>query len=171
MREIFDAIREPSGSGADHSASGVMIKDRQVVPRRWTIVAADAPPGAIAPGAIVPLARWLELKASGVDVAEIGASIESDESPALLKAHLDELPVIGLRFPSWRDGRAYSQARKLRHFWGYRGVLLAHGDVLRDQILWMSRVGFDALHLRADQDAVASLRAFSLYTAFYQYQR
>lgn len=169
MRELFDSIREPSGSGADSSASGVMIKDRQVMPRRWTVVPADAPEGAIAPGAIVPLAKWLELKASGADVAEIGASLGSDENPAVLRPYLADLPVIALGFPSWRDGRAYSQARKIRYFWGFRGVLLAHGDVLRDQILWMSRVGFDALHLRADQDPVASLRAFSLYSSFYQY--
>jgi len=167
MPEYLDSIREPSGSGASALAERVMIKDRQVVPRRWSVVSDAAAP--IGPGAIVPLARWLELKASGADVSEVGASIGSDEDPAVLRPHLEELAVIGLSFPTWKDGRAYSQARKLRHFWGYRGVLLAHGDVLRDQILWMSRVGFDALHLRADQDAHASLRAFSLYTAFYQY--
>lgn len=167
MREYMDAIREPSGSGAGESAGPVMIKDRQIAPRRWSVIADPlAPVGA---GAIVPLTRWLELKASGTDVSEIGACIESHEDPAVLRPHLAELPIIALRFPTWKDGRAYSQARKLRHFWGYRGVLLAHGDVLRDQILWMSRVGFDALHLRDDQDVKASLRAFSLYTSFYQY--
>jgi len=167
MRDIYDSIREPAGSGGTSLAQGgVMIKDRQVMPRRWTF--SDGSEGAKA-GMVVPLAKWLELKAAGVDVSEIGASLENDQSPALLKPHLDELSVVALRFPSWRDGRAYSQARKLRYLWGFRGVILAHGDVLRDQVLWMSRVGFDALHMRDDQDPVASLRAFSLYTSFYQY--
>ena len=171
MRDVYDSIREPSGSGSSNGTAvcgGVMIKDRQVVPRRWTITSGADGGGATA-GAVVPLARWLELKASGGDVGDLGVSIENDENPAVLKPYLAELSVIALRFPTWRDGRAYSQARKLRYLWGFKGVILAHGDVLRDQILWMSRVGFDALHMRADQDPVASLRAFSLYTEFYQY--
>ena len=164
MRELYDSIREPSGSGGTRvRAEGVMIKDRQVVPRRWSL--SDE----ARPGHIVAFAKWLELKASGAELAEVGVALANDENPAVLKPYLAELPVVALAFPSWRDGRAYSQARKLRYLWGFRGSILAHGDVLRDQILWMSRVGFDALHLREDQDPVASLRAFSLYTTFYQY--
>jgi len=169
MRDVYDSIREASGAGGGDttvSGGGVMIKDRQVVPRRWTVVNGDD--GAQA-GTVVPLAKWLELKASGSDVSEIGVSIENDENPNVLKPYLAELSLIALRFPAWKDGRAYSQARKLRYLWGFKGVILAHGDVCRDQILWMSRVGFDALHMRDDQDPVSSLRAFSLYTEFYQY--
>jgi len=170
MRDVYDSIREASGSGASATTlggGGVMIKDRQVVARRWHLT--SGLDGAVADGAVVPLARWLELKAAGGDVSALGASLDNDENPNVLRPYLGELAVIALRFPAWRDGRAYSQARKLRYLWGFKGVILAHGDVLRDQILWMSRVGFDALHLRDDQDPVASLRAFSLYTEFYQY--
>jgi uncharacterized protein (DUF934 family) len=164
----FEAIRDPSGAGAAQqpTAASVMIKDRQVAPRRWTLVDGE---GAVGPGAIVPLAKWQALEAAGADLGGVGIALDSDADAAVLKPYLAKVQVIALRFPSWKDGRAYSQARKLRHLWGYSGVLLAHGDVLRDQILWMSRVGFDALHLRDDQDPVASLRAFSLYTSFYQY--
>jgi uncharacterized protein (DUF934 family) len=165
MRDVHDVIRESAGSGSALSASGVMIHDRRVVPRRWTL--SDG--GAATPGTIVPFSRWLELDAAGHDLSEVGAALENDHSPAVLKPYLARLPVVALRFPTWKDGRAYSQARKLRYLWGYRGTILAHGDVLRDQILWMSRVGFDALHLREDQDPLASLAAFSLYSAFYQY--
>lgn len=168
MHDVYDVVRESAGAGAARprvSASGVMIEDRQVVARRWTLGdGAEA-----TPGTIVPLSRWLELRAAGSDLSEVGVALENDVSPAVLKPYLSELPVIALAFPHWKDGRAYSQARKLRYLWGYRGTLLAHGDVLRDQILWMSRVGFDALHLREDQDPVAALSAFALYTAFYQY--
>lgn len=173
MRDVlgagfFEAIREPTGAGATvvPTAASVMIKDRKLAPRRWTVVDGEGPLGA---GAIIPLAKWQALEAAGVDVSELGIALDSDADAALVKPYLARVPVIALRFPSWKDGRAYSQARKLRHLWGYRGVLLAHGDVLRDQILWMSRVGFDALHLRDDQDPHGSLRAFSLYTSFYQY--
>jgi len=139
-------MREPVDvKSARVGAATVMIRDRQIAPRRWTFAVDGA-----APDTIVPFPRWVELKASGADLGNVGVSISNDESPASLKPYLGELTVIALHFPSWSDGRAYSQARKLRHHWGYRGVLLAHGDVLRDQILWMSRVGFDALYLRDD---------------------
>lgn len=166
MRDVYDSIRDPSSAGGTAvEPQAVMIKDRAVVARRWTVTDGSEPKA----DDIVPLVKWLELKASGVDVSAIGASIDSDANPAVLRPYLGELSVIALRFPAWKDGRAYSQARKLRYLWGFKGVLLAHGDVLRDQLLWMSRVGFDAFHMRDDQDVSASLRAFALYTSFYQY--
>ncbi len=166
MRDVYDSIRDPSSAGGTAvEPQAVMIRDRAVVARRWAVTdGSDAKADDV-----VPFAKWLELKASGVDVSAIGASLGSDENPAVLRPYLGELSVIALRFPTWKDGRAYSQARKLRYLWGFKGVLLAHGDVLRDQLLWMSRVGFDAFHMRDDQDPRASLRAFALYTSYYQY--
>jgi len=159
MRELFDSIREPSGSGT----GAVMILDKRIVARRYEL--SDS----ARPGAIVPFATWLELKTKGEELSQVGVSFPNDKDVAALVPHLADLPVIALSFPNYRDGRAYSQARKLSHLFGYRGTLLAVGDVLRDQLLYMSRVGFNAFHLRDDQDPVAALRAFSLFSAFYQY--
>lgn len=55
--------------------------------------------------------------------------------------------AIVLSFPKFGDGRAYSQAQLLRQRRGYTGVLIAHGDVLADQVLFMRRCGFDAIDL------------------------
>ena len=165
MHDVSQQVQEASGAGAAElgHAAGVMIHERRVVPRRWRL-ATEA-----GPGAIVPHATWRELEAQGVDLSGVGVSIENHEDARVVRDLLDRVPVIAVAFPSWRDGRAYSQVRKIRYLWGYRGVVLAHGEVLRDQLLWMSRCGVDAFHLREDQDPVASLAAFSLYSAFYQY--
>jgi len=61
-----------------------------------------------------------------------------------LVPYLDRLAVVALVFPTFRDGRAYSQARLLRERYKYRGELRATGQVLRDQFLFMTRAGFDA---------------------------
>jgi uncharacterized protein (DUF934 family) len=159
MRELFDSIREPSGSGK----GAVMILDRRIVARRYELTET---PG---PGAVIPFSTWLDLKTKGEDLSQVGVSFPNDKDVAILVPHLADIPVIALSFPSYRDGRAYSQARKLSHLFGFRGTLLAVGDVLRDQILYMSRVGFNAFHLRDDQDPTATLRAFSLFSAYYQY--
>ena len=42
---------------------------------------------------------------------------------------LDRLAVVALVFPTFRDGRAYSQARLLRERYLYRGELRATGQV------------------------------------------
>ena len=54
-----------------------------------------------------------------------------------LVPYLDRLAAVALVFPSFRDGRAYSQARLLRERHGYEGELRATGQVLRDQFVFM----------------------------------
>lgn len=51
---------------------------------------------------------------------------------------------IVIHFPAFTDGRAFSHARKLRSL-GYGGELLAAGDVLPDQWVYLKRCGFSAL--------------------------
>jgi uncharacterized protein (DUF934 family) len=85
-----------------------------------------------------------------------------------LVAYLDRLAVIALVFPTFRDGRAYSQARLLRERHKYRGELRATGQVLRDQFLFMLRAGFDAFEVKKPADAAAFANTVSRYSVFYQ---
>jgi len=85
-----------------------------------------------------------------------------------LVPYLDRLAVIGLVFPTFRDGRAYSQARLLRERYHYRGELRATGQVLRDQFVFMLRAGFDAFEVTKDADAAAFVEAVHRYSVFYQ---
>ncbi len=85
-----------------------------------------------------------------------------------LAPHLPHLASIALVFPSFRDGRAYSQARLLRERYGYRGELRATGQVLRDQFLFMLRAGFTAFDVLKDADADHFAEAVHRYTRFYQ---
>ena len=85
-----------------------------------------------------------------------------------LVPHLERLAVVALMFPSFRDGRAYSQARLLRERHGYRGELRATGQVLRDQFVFMLRAGFDAFEVRKQADAEAFAQTVKRYSVFYQ---
>ena len=147
--------------------SEVMLLDRAVVPRRYTInEAQDASPGA---DVAIPLSRWLSLASQGTDLRQTGVILAGDDDLTPLKAHLSELPFVAVSFPKFADGRGYSHARRLRALWGYTGTILAFGDVLRDQLLYLSRCGVNAFHLRDDQDPRGCLAAFEFYTAHYQY--
>jgi len=85
-----------------------------------------------------------------------------------LVPYLDRLAAVALVFPSFRDGRAYSQARLLRERHGYDGEMRATGQVLRDQFVFMSRAGFDAFEVKKDADADAFAETMKRYSVFYQ---
>jgi len=119
---------------------------------------------------IVPLTLWQARKqdlAARAANGEIGIWLESYELLEDLIASvgdLNSLPLIAIHFPRFVDGRGFSLAALLRTRYGYKNELRAIGDVLRDQLYFMHRVGFDAYAIRADrsaEDALASLRDFS----------
>ena len=85
-----------------------------------------------------------------------------------LVPHLGRLAAVALVFPTFRDGRAYSQARLLRERHGYDGELRATGQVLRDQFVFMSRAGFDAFEVKKESDALAFTTTAKRYSVFYQ---
>lgn len=85
-----------------------------------------------------------------------------------LVPHLDRLAAVALVFPTFRDGRAYTQARLLRERHGFRGELRASGQVLRDQFVFMLRAGFDAFDVVKQSDAEAFAGVARRYSVFYQ---
>ena len=85
-----------------------------------------------------------------------------------LVPYLDRLAVVALVFPTFRDGRAYSQARLLRERYKFRAELRATGQVLRDQFVFMLRAGFDSFEVVKQADAEAFASTARRYTVFYQ---
>jgi uncharacterized protein (DUF934 family) len=128
--------------------------------------------GAELPGdgaVLVTAARFLEdpeamLKRAG----KTGVIWPNNRAVDDLVPYLDRLAAVALVFPTFRDGRAYSQARLLRERHGYDGELRATGQVLRDQFVFMSRAGFDAFEVKKDADAEAFAETMKRYSVFYQ---
>ncbi len=85
-----------------------------------------------------------------------------------LVPYLERLGSVALVFPTFRDGRAYSQARLLRERFLYRGELRATGQVLRDQFVFMLRAGFDTFEVKKQADAEAFAQTVKRYSVFYQ---
>lgn len=100
--------------------------------------------------------------------AEIGIIWPNSRDVDDLAPYLDKLSLIALVFPTFRDGRAYSQARILREQFGYRRELRATGQVLRDQFVFMLRAGFDSFEVKKDADAEAFSDVARRYSVFYQ---
>ena len=75
--------------------------------------------------------------------------------------------VVALTFPKFVDGRAYSQARRLR-ISGFGGDIRATGDVLIDQIFLMKRCGFSSFVLRKSETADDIQYALKPFESSYQ---
>ena len=81
---------------------------------------------------------------------------------------LDGVERVDLHFPSFTDGRAFSQAYLLRRRRGFAGEIRATGDVLIDQLVQMHRTGFSSAVLKEGVDAADAARQFARYAGFYQ---
>lgn len=118
---------------------------------------------------IVPITRWpadrsmLLARKGGV-----GVVIEGGDSLEAIREDLEQITLVVLDFPSFADGRNYSNARLLRERHRYTGELRAVGEVLRDQLFYLARCGIDAYEVRDDCDIDDFLLGLNDFSQVYQ---
>lgn len=119
---------------------------------------------------ILPLPVWLAKKESlsaRMSAGEIGilvATHEPIEQLAEAFPDLNVLPLIAVFVERFADGRNFTLGNWIRTRYGFKNELRAVGDVLRDQLFFLKRSGYDSYLIRADrnaQEAIASLNDFS----------
>ena len=93
---------------------------------------------------------------------------EADQAVEDIAEELEFFTLIALNFPVFTDGRHFSSARLLRERYAYSGEIRAIGDVLRDQLFYMQRCGFDAYAIRPDRCPVDALQSLSELSVTYQ---
>lgn len=150
-----------------------IIKNRQIIDDATEVLKlaeGDSPASLNIPGSpvLVPLAVWQARREELKSRADVGVWLASDERPEALKDDVATLKLIAVDFPKFTDGRGYSIAYNLRMRLGYEGELRAIGDVLRDQLFYMQRVGFDAFATRADRSIEDAIKGLSDFTEPYQ---
>jgi uncharacterized protein (DUF934 family) len=141
--------------------AGRIVEDRFI---RWL----DSGPLPEGKAVIVPHERLLTDPDALRRAAPTGVEWPNNRDITELAPFVDRLALVALKFPTFKDGRAYSQARILREQYGFAGELRATGNVLRDQFLFMLRAGFDAFEVTKDADADAFPEAIRRYSVFYQ---
>ena len=149
-----------------------LIRHREVVADDWHLVpaavegsAAALPDGKL----IVPLNVWQAQPAAfAARNQPVGVWLDSHQDPAAIAGHIDAFAVIAVNFPKFADGRGYSIATLLRSRYGFKGELRAFGDVLRDQLFYMQRVGFNAFVVRPDKDIHDAVKALNDFSGAYQ---
>lgn len=124
-----------------------LLKNGRLTADAWTHWRDDGddPGGPV----IVSLRRWRDHREDLLRRGTpLGIQLTSEQTPGEIRDDLEHFAVVALDFPTFADGRSYSNARRLRDRFNYTGEVRATGEILRDQYLALKRCGFDALVVR-----------------------
>ena len=147
-----------------------VINNRQIVEDSWQNIddacsIEQLPDGKL----IVSLAFWNNHKPALTARGDsLGIKLNPEDDVAEIAADLSSFALVVLQFPAFRDGRGYSQARNLRQHYGYQGEIRASGNVLRDQLAFMERVGFNSFEIDSHQDINDAINGFDEISVKYQ---
>lgn len=150
-----------------------IIKNKEIVEDHWQVLRlaeGETPDTVSIPDGdvIVPLSVWQAQREKLQDRSPKAIWLNSDELIEDLEEDLSQFAIIAIDFPVFSDGRGYSTAYSLRMRSGYRGEVRAIGDVLRDQLFYMQRAGFDAFAVRSDKNIRDAIKGLSDFTEKYQ---
>jgi uncharacterized protein (DUF934 family) len=130
------------------------------------IAATQIPAGKV----LVPFAVWRANKdalASRISQCEVGLLIATHEAIEDVIAEVKDInafALVAVYVERFADGRIFTIGNLLRTRYGFKNELRAVGDVLRDQLFFLKRSGFNSYLIRADRsatEALASLKDFS----------
>ena len=119
---------------------------------------------------LVPFTVWRAHKdalASRVSQGEVGLLIATHEAIEDVIAEVKDInafALVAVYVERFADGRIFTIGNLLRTRYGFKNELRAVGDVLRDQLFFLKRSGFNSYLIRADRsatEALASLKDFS----------
>lgn len=128
-----------------------LIKDGRIVEDGW--VTLDDEAELPSQGDVIISLERLKSEGDAIKArsGRLGVTLENSIDESEVEEYLPHLDLIVLTFPAFTDGRAYSQARRLRTKLGFLGELRATGNVLADQAAFLARVGFDSFEVDTAQ--------------------
>jgi uncharacterized protein (DUF934 family) len=134
------------------------------------IAATEIPTGKV----LVPFTVWRTNKdalASRVSQGEVGLLIATHEAIEDVIAEVKEInafALVAVYVERFADGRIFTIGNLLRTRYGFKNELRAVGDVLRDQLFFLKRSGFNSYLIRADRSAVEALASLKDFSQPYQ---
>ncbi len=146
-----------------------IIKKGEIITSAWVHLGDEQPLPAETADVTVSLRRFRdERETLDAYPGQVGVRLAPTDELDDVDTDLGALPLVAIEFPKFTDGRGYSLARLLRERLGYRGELRAVGNVLRDQLFYMHRCGFDAFELQPGKSVRDALAAFDEFSVRYQ---
>jgi uncharacterized protein (DUF934 family) len=138
-----------------------LIKQGEIVEDSW--LPADDDATSVCGQRILTLEQWLQQ----ADRQGLAVQLEPGQAPSPLFDFLQQIPLIAITFPVFTDGRGFSYGRELRER-GFTGELRACGHILRDQMTYLRRCGFDAFQLADESRLEDALQGLADFDEYYQ---
>ena len=149
-----------------------IIKDKQIVDDSWQLLPAVVEPADVEvpeTNVIVPLNVWQAQKDTLAQrQGSLGVWLDCDETAEELGSDAKDLALVAINFPGFMDGRGFSTARVLRDRFQYDGELRAVGAIIRDQLCYLQRCGFNSFAMAEDINLEQALNSLNDFTEFYQ---
>ncbi len=124
-----------------------LIKDHQFVEDHWVYYEPDIEPCEQTKGVIFNLQNFTACSHNIPETLNLGVKLANHDPTALIRDYVSQLKLVILEFPTFADGRAYSQAQSLRNHLGFDGEIRATGNVLIDQYAFMLQCGFTSFEV------------------------
>ena len=77
----------------------------------------------------------------------IGIEINSDQSLDPIKDDFNYFKLIQFKFITFKDGRPFTLAKKLRKSYNFKNEIRASGNILPDQYIFLLRCGFNSVNI------------------------
>ncbi|MDF7674118.1 DUF934 domain-containing protein [Acetobacteraceae bacterium ESL0709] len=94
--------------------------------------------------------------------------LKPEEEAEELRPFMASLQLVLLQFPTFRDGRAFTQARTLREYLHFEGEIRVEGHILPDQADFLKRCGVDSVVLEEGSDPALWFKRLKSFSFNYQ---
>jgi uncharacterized protein (DUF934 family) len=98
----------------------------------------------------------------------LGVALPVDQPAEVLAPYLDRLSLVAVNFPTFRDGRGFTQAHSLRERLAFRHEIRATGNILPDQYAFLLRCGVTTVEMQDGADPEAWQKAADHFGFGYQ---
>ena len=159
----------PDSTGLDSTsqAAGRYIKDNQILDNDWTVIAEDFE-GELPTGKVLLPLNYVQANPALTITDNIGLWLQGDCEVETLGDDANRFSVIAVNFPTFMDGRGFSVATLLRSRYNYSGELRAIGGVIRDQLFYLKRSGFNSFVLNNQSNLEGALESLQDFSETYQ---
>ena len=98
----------------------------------------------------------------------LGVALPVDQPAEVLAPYLDRLSLVAVNFPTFRDGRGFTQARSLRERLAFSAEIRATGNILPDQYAFLLRCGITTVETQDGANPEAWQKAVDQFGFGYQ---
>src|SRR6202140_1173452 len=166
----MNASATPTSGSAQLSSRRLpipLIECGRIVSDPWQQLADDA---ALPSGpCILSLSRLQQDEAvRNAPHLRLGVALPVDQPAEVLAPYLDRLSLVAVNFPTFRDGRGFTQARSLRERLAFSAEIRATGNILPDQYAFLLRCGITTVETQDGADPAAWQKAADRFSFAYQ---